>query len=47
MRHCARNLEFTIFGSVLLAVAAFPLWLALWLLTTNLIRKRKGALDAD
>ncbi len=38
---------FTIFGSVLLAVAAIPLGLALWLLTTYFIRKRKGVINAD
>jgi len=33
---------FAIFGSVLLAVAAFPLGLGLWLLTTYFIRQRIG-----
>lgn len=37
---------FAIFGSVLLAVAAFPLGLGLWLLTTHLVRKRRGVSSA-
>lgn len=35
-----------IFGSALLAVAAFPAGLALWLLTTYAVRKKRGSHDA-
>lgn len=38
---------FAILGSMLLAVAAFPVGLALWLITTHHVRKRKGATNAD
>lgn len=36
---------FAVFGSILLAVAALPVGLALWLLTTHLVRKRKARSD--
>lgn len=37
---------FAILGSALLAAAAFPVGLALWLVTTSYVRKRRGASDA-
>lgn len=37
---------FAVFGSVLLAVAALPVGLGLWLLSTYLVRRRKGAEEA-
>jgi hypothetical protein len=48
-QYSARGYEgvFAIFGSILLAVVALPAGLALWLFTTYLIRKRKGAVEAD